>query len=62
MRYNSGKLKQIKQLIREDKLNLAEKEIEEYRKQYSKDNELKYYEALLLKKNQKKMLILPKNY
>ena len=47
MRYNSGKLKQIKQLIREDKLNLAEKEIEEYRKQYSKDNELKYYEALL---------------
>ena len=25
MRYNSGKLKQIKQLIREDKLNLSEK-------------------------------------
>lgn len=54
MRYNSGKLKQIKQLIREDKLNLAEKEIEEYRKQYSKDNELKYYEALLLKEKSKK--------
>ena len=47
MKYNSGKLKQIRHLIRKNQLNLAEKEIDEYRKEYPKDRELKYYEELL---------------
>lgn len=54
MKYNSGKLKQIRHLIRKNQLNLAEKEIDEYRKEYPKDRELKYYEALLLKEKSKR--------
>ena len=48
MKYNIEKLKQIQQLIKQKKLNIAEKEIIKYYEEYPEDEEIKYCDALLL--------------
>ena len=42
MKYNIEKLKQIQQLIKQKKLNIAEKEIIKYYEEYPEDEEKNY--------------------
>lgn len=53
MKYNIEKLKQIQQLIKQKKLNIAEKEIIKYYEEYPEDEEIKYCDALLLSEKAK---------
>ena len=50
MRYNDQKLNEIKLLLKKNMVSQAKTAIDKYREEYPNDNQIKFYDGLLLMK------------